>query len=294
MVSMAFLLAALAVRAQSVSFINLADNAERMAMGGTDVSYSVSRLQERGYSGSVEASYVVWEPSALSSSSIRLYMLDGFARLGENCGLIAKGKLNSISQYVSLDGNGNQGKPYSPLEFMAGLGLYYHVGSNISLLTQVNLISSKLAVNFAGTTVAADIGVAYDWNDLSLALTARNLGPKLKYAESAKEKLPMVVMFGAEKHFGLNRSSLEVALDAGFMPLHPCAVAKVGAKYSIRYVFDIMAGYHFGSNSQIEPRYGTVGLGVHVSKLNLSAVYYITNARSPLKNTFAFTVGARF
>lgn len=290
---MTVLLAGLSATAQSVLFVNLPDNARRMAMGGADVSYSVSRLQERGYHGSAEATYFIWEPGTLGNN-MQYYMFDGYAALSERCGIIVEGKLHKIKNYVEMDGDGNPGKTFDPSEFMAGLGLYNRIGDNISLLTQVNLISSKLATKFAGKTVAADIGVAYDMNDVSFALTVRNLGPKLKYAESARSNLPMVVMLGAEKHFGLGGSGLEVAVDAGYMPLHSCAVAKVGAKYSIKYIVDVMAGYHFGSKAAVEPSYATVGLGVNVSVLELSAAYIIATSPWAPRNTLAFTLGARF
>ena len=289
LVSVTLLLAAMSLRGQSVSFVNMPDNARRLAQGGTDVSYSVSRLPERGYSGSVEATFFMWDPGALN-----LYMLDGYARLGERLALSAKGRLHSIKSYVEMDGNGNLGKTFNPSEYLVGVGLHYRVGNNISLLGQVNLISSKLATNFTGQTVAADIGVAYDMNDISFALTARNVGPDLKYAGSAHSNLPMVVMLGAEKIFGINGNGLDVAVDAGYMPLHSCFVAKVGASFSIHYLVDIMAGYHFGGNDAVEPSYATVGLGLNLSVFELSAAYIISSSSWVPRNSLAFTLGARF
>lgn len=289
LVSVTLLLAAMSLRGQSVSFVNMPDNARRLAQGGTDVSYSVSRLPERGYSGSVEATYFMWDPGSLN-----LYMLDGYARLGERLALSAKGRLHSIKSYVEMDGNGNLGKTFNPSEYLVGVGLHYRVGDNISLLGQVNLISSKLATNFTGQTVAADIGVAYDMNDISFALTARNVGQDLKYAGSAHSNLPMVVMLGAEKIFGINGNGLDVAVDAGYMPLHSCFVAKVGASFSIHYLVDIMAGYHFGGNDAVEPSYATVGLGLNLSVFELSAAYIISSSSWVPRNSLAFTLGARF
>ena len=289
LVSVMLLLSALSLRGQSVSFVNMPDNARRLAQGGTDVSYSVSRLPERGYRASVEATYFMWEPGALN-----LYMVDGYAWLGQRLALSAKGRLHSIKSYEETDRNGNPGKTYNPSEYMFGLGLHYSVGNNISLLGQVNLISSNLATNFTGKTVAADIGVAYDMNDISFALTARNLGPDLKYSGSMHSNLPMIVMLGAEKYIGVSGNRLDVAVDAGYMPLHSCFLAKAGASFSIQYLVDIMAGYHFSGNNAVEPSYATVGLGLNVSVFELSAAYIISSSSWAPRNSLAFTLGARF
>jgi len=78
------------------------------------------------------------------------------------------------------------------------------------------------------------------------------------------------------------------------MPLHSCALAKAGIQFSLFNVADVMAGYHYGSNSRIEPSYATVGLGVNIKALRLGAAYVIPGVSSALENTLAFSLGARF
>lgn len=288
------LLAAVAAKAQTVSFINLPDNAERLALGGTDVAYDVSRMQESGYHGSAEATYFIWEPSALGIGTVGRYMADGYARLGESFAISARGRFNSTRSLTYMDDSGRPGVGFTASEFMAGVGLHYRPANALSVMARVNLISSNLAANFAAKTVAADVGVAYGFNDLSFALTLRNLGPKLKYAETASESLPMAVLLGAEYIMGLGSHMLDLSADAGFMPVQKCALVKVGARLSLFSIADIMAGCHFAGNSLVEPSYATVGLGANISLLRLSAAYIIAGSTSPLKNTMAFTLGARF
>lgn len=293
-ISIVLLLAAVAAQAQAVSFINLPDNAARMALGGSDVSYDVSRLQERGYYGSAEATYFIWEPSMHAGGSVGRYMADGYARLGESFGISARGRVNSVRSLSYMDDSGKPGVGFNSTEFMAGVGVHYRPFNNISVLARVDLISSNLAANFAAKVVAADLGVAYDFNDLSVALTVRNLGSKLRYSGSAEEALPTAVLLGGEYLFGAGRHVVDISADAGFMPLQKCALAKVGVRLSLFSVVDIMAGYHYGSNSQLEPSYATAGLGAQISFLRLSAAYVIAGKSSPMKNTMAFTLGARF
>ena len=95
-----------------------------------------------------------------------------------------------------MDDSGKPGVGFNSTEFMAGVGVHYRPFNNISVLARVDLISSNLAANFAAKVVAADLGVAYDFNDLSVALTVRNLGSKLRYAGSVEEALPTAVLLG--------------------------------------------------------------------------------------------------
>jgi len=291
LVSAALLLSAFAAGAQSVPFVNIADNARRMALGGADAAYSASKILDESYKGSADATYMMWQPQALGNN---LFLLDGYYKLSDKFALAAGGRFNMYRPYVAMDGNGNPGASFTPSEYMAFLGFHFGAADNLAVMADVKMISSSIAPKYAGSAFAADLGVAYDIDGLTLALSARNLGTKLSYSKTVQNKLPMTVLLGAEKTFEFGDNALDLALDAGYMPLHSCMVAKAGAEFSIQRIFDIRAGYHFGSNKAVEPSYATVGIGANVNVVRLGFTYFVAGGDSPLKNTLAFSVGARF
>lgn len=290
-ISAAVLLAATCAWAQSVPFVNLADNARRMALGGADAAYSVSKILDESYKGSVDATYLMWQPQALNNNIV---LADGYFRLSDKFAISAGGRFNMYKPYDTMNATGNPSGTFTPSEMMAFIGLNASAADNLAILADVKFITSKLAAKYSGQAVAADLGVAYDIDGLTLALSARNLGTKLSYSKTVQSNLPMTVLLGAEKSLEIGENALDFAVDAGYMPLHSCMVAKAGAEFSIQRIFDIRAGYHFGSNKAIEPSYATVGIGANVNVVRLGVAYFIAGGDSPLKNTLAFSVGARF
>ena len=291
LVSAALLLSAFAVRAQSVPFVNIADNARRMALGGADAAYSASKILDENYKGSADATYMMWQPQALGNN---LILADGYFRLSDRFALAAGGRFNMYKPYESMNATGNPGASFTPSEYMAFLGFHFGATDNLAVMANVKMISSSIAPKYSGNAFAADFGVAYDIDGLTIALSARNLGTKLSYSKTVQNNLPMTVLLGAEKAFEFGDNALSLALDAGYMPLHSSMVAKAGAEFSIQRIFDIRAGYHFGSNKAVEPSYATVGIGANVNVVRLGFAYFIAGGDSPLKNTLAFSVGARF
>ena len=291
LVSAALLLSAFAVRAQSVPFLNIADNARRMALGGADAAYSASKILDESYKGSADATYMMWQPQALGNN---LFLLDGYYKLSDKFALAAGGRFNMYKPYDTMNETGNPGASYTPSEMMGFLGFHFGAADNLAIIANAKFISSKLASKYEGTAIAADLGVAYDFDGLTLALSARNIGSKLSYSKTVQNNLPMTVLLGAEKTFEFGDNALDLALDAGYMPLHSSMVAKAGAEFSIQHIFDIRAGYHFGSNKAVEPSYATVGIGANVKVVRLCFAYFIAGGDSPIKNTLAFSVGARF
>jgi len=291
LVSAALLLSAFAVSAQSVPFVNIADNARRMALGGADAAYSASKILDENYKGSADVTYMMWQPQALGNN---LFLLDGYYKLSDNFALAAGGRFNMYKPYEAMNATGNPGASFTPSEYMAFLGVHFGAADNLAVMANVKMISSSIAPKYAGNAFAADLGLAYDLDGLTLAISARNLGTKLSYSKKVQNNLPMTVLLGAEKTFEFGDNALDLALDAGYMPLHSCAVARAGAEFSIQRIFDIRAGYHFGSNKAVEPSYATVGIGANVKVVRLGIAYFIAGGDSPLKNTLAFSVGARF
>ena len=291
LISTAAVLAAMTIHAQSVSFINLSDNARRMAMGGADAAYSVSKVLDDSYAhGTADASYMMWQPQALGNN---IFMLDGFYRFGK-FGISAGGRYNMYKPLAAMSDQGNPGASFTPSEFMAFVGFHYGILENLAVMANVKFISSTLMAKYSGSAVAADLGVAYDVSGVKIALSARNLGSRLTYAKNVQNNLPMTVLLGGEKAFAIGSHTLDVALDAGYMPLHSCFVARAGAEFSIMNIMDIRAGYHFGSNSKVEPGYASVGVGANINAVRLGATYFIAGGSSPLRNTLAFSLGARF
>lgn len=281
----AALLVSTSIDAQTVPFVNLGYNSEQMAMGGTNATYNgaaafsdVSRA---------ELSFFKWQPEASNSS---MFGLNAAVKAGGKLAILLDGKYNAFPEITGYDGSGNPSGIIKPIQMYAALGASYAVTDNLGLALKAKYISDKLTDVAKAGAVCADLSIDYHTEGLDIALTASNIGSKLNYGSSSYS-LPMLVKAGAVKEFNAGEKiAIKLAADAGYVISAKSFTAGIGAELGIAKIFDIRAGYHIGTNQ--EPSFASVGIGVNISVVRLSAVYLIGPAAAG--NTLGATLGFAF
>lgn len=283
-VSLLLLLPA-ALKAQTVPFVNLGYNAEQMAMGGTNATYNTAAaFSDKSYA---DISWFNWQPKGANSTMLGV---DAGIKAGSNLAILVDGKYNAFPEFQGYDINGNPSGSIKSSQMYAALGASYAITENFGFALKAKFIQDNLTNDAKGSAVCADISFGYHKDGLDVALTTANIGSKLKYG-SAAHNLPMTVKAGVAKKFDASEnSSIKLAADAGYIVTAKSLTAGVGAEFCLANIFDIRAGYHLGTNG--EPSFASVGLGLDVSVLRISAAYLIGPKEAG--NTIAASLGFAF
>lgn len=281
----ALILIPVAISAQTVPFVNLGYNAEQMAMGGTNATYNGAAAFSD--SSSADLSFFNWQPKASGSS---MFGLNAAVKAGGGLAVLLDGKFNSFPEIKGYDIDGNPSGSFKSSQMYAAVGAAYAPNDNIGLFLKAKFVSDKLTDQAKAGAVCADLGVNYHIDGMDIALVASNIGSKLNYGSSSYS-LPMLVKAGAVKSFAFSgKVGLKLALDAGYIISAQSLAAGIGAELNLIQMIDIRAGYHLGTNA--EPSFASVGLGVNVSVLRLSAVCLIGPKEAG--NTIGASLGFAF
>lgn len=134
-----------------------------------------------------------------------------------------------------LEGRDEQGRPNGSFgaadTALALTGAYGGVGGTVKFL------ESRLADRSA-TSFAADLGVMRSVRGVSLGVSARNLGPGLRYADQT-EALPTAVALGAATRLG---GAFLISVDVSRQTGSGRTVFAVGSEYAIHPAFALRAG----------------------------------------------------
>ncbi|MDO5442173.1 MAG: PorV/PorQ family protein [Bacteroidia bacterium] len=279
------LLCSVCASAQTVPFVNLGYNAEQMAMGATNATYNgASAFMDKS---TVDISYFNWQPKASNSSMIGL---NAAVKAGSRIAVLVDGKYNALPEMDGYDSFGNPSGTITSSQMYAAFGAAYAVKDNISAFLKFKFVSDKITDDTKAGAVCADLGVNYHKDGLDAALAASNIGSKLDYGTSTYS-LPMMVKAGAVKTLPTGeKSTVKLSADAGYILSAKSLSAGVGAELDLLDMIDFRAGYHLGT--QAEPSFASVGLGLDVSILRVSAAYLIGPAEAG--NTVAATLGLAF
>lgn len=287
---LAIVLPSFALSAQTASFLNVPENARDMAMGGLNVTGDASCvLDDSVVDASV--SYYKWAPGGLANDILNADLSYKIGKIG----VLAEARINGYPGFTMYDASGAELGNYTPAEFVAGLGAAYAVTEDFSMSLMAKYVSSKLTPEMNAGAFCADFNALYRINGLTFGLLASNLGTKLKYSDSSAAALPMLVKLGAENEFVFNdKIGLSVGIEAGCIAQsgQNSVVASAGVALKMLNMISVMAGYHFSSNSKLEPSYASAGLGFDIKGISISAAYLISSA--PIGNTLGVSLGFRF
>ncbi len=279
------LLSQVSAGAQTVPFVNLGYNAEQMAMGATNATYNGAAAFSEV--STADISYFNWQPAASGSTMLGL---DAAVKAGSRIAVLVDGKFNALPDIQGFDSFGNPSGTIKSSQLYAALGASYAITDNIAAFLKAKFVSDKLTDDAKAGAVCADLGFNYHTDGLDVAIMAANLGSKLNYG-TASYSLPMLVKAGAVKDFQAGEKfAVKLAADAGYILSAKSLSAGVGAEFSLMDMIALRAGYHIGT--EMEPSFATVGLGVNVSVLRVSAAYIIGPKEAG--NSLAATLGFAF
>ncbi len=279
------LLCQVSAGAQTVPFVNLGYNAEQMAMGATNATYNGAAAFSEV--STADISYFNWQPAASGSTMLGL---DAAVKAGSRIAVLVDGKFNALPEIQGFDSFGNPSGTIKSSQLYAALGASYAITDNIAAFLKAKFVSDKLTDDAKAGAVCADLGFNYHTDGLDVAIMAANLGSKLNYG-TASYSLPMLVKAGAVKDFQAGEKfAVKLAADAGYILSAKSLSAGVGAEFSLMDMIALRAGYHIGT--EMEPSFATVGLGVNVSVLRVSAAYIIGPKEAG--NSLAATLGFAF
>ena len=287
---LAIVLPCLSLSAQTASFLNLPENAKDMAMGGLNVTGDASCVLD-DITMDASVSYYKWAPGALGNDVLNADLSYCIGKIG----ILAEARVNGYPAYTMYDANGAPLEDYTPNEFVAGLGAAYAVMEDLSMSLMAKYVGSKLTSDVNAAAFCADFNALYRINGLTLGLLASNLGTKLKYSESSVAALPMLLKLGAKNEFVFtDKIGLSAGLEGGCIAQsgQNSITASAGLALKMLDMISVMAGYHFSSNSKLDPSYASAGLGFDIKGISISAAYLISSA--PIGNTLGASLGYRF
>lgn len=169
----------------------------------------------------------------LSFSHVQLYegaKLDAFSAGTQNVAV----SFQRLGQ-GRLEGRDEQGRPtgsYGAADTAVALsGAYNGLGATVKFL------DSRLADRSA-SSYAVDLGAMRAWRGLNFGVSARNLGPGLRYSDQT-EALPTAVALGAATRLG---GVLLVSVDVAQRVATRRTVVAVGTEYAVHPAFSLRAG----------------------------------------------------
>lgn len=285
----ALVVSAVTMNAQSVSFLNAAENTRELAMGGMNVAGDAAIvLEDTDFNASV--SYYRWSPKGVGTN---IGSMEVSYRLGK-IGIFTEGRTNAYAPYPAYDGNGLATGEYKPGELSLGLGAAWAITPDLAASVFAKYVSSKLAPEAEAAAFCADLNLIYRHRNLTAGLQAANIGSKLNYS-TVKTPLPMMIKLGVQNDFNLgDRFGLLAGIDAGYISQGQSGtfLVSVGADLKMFDILSVMAGYRFSTDSTFEPSYFSAGLGAEISVVSITAAYLISKA--PIGNTLALTLKVSF
>lgn len=233
---------------QTVSFLNILQDARAMGMGGASVAMSANAFAMHNNPAAISlsesrfaigANYTMWQPTSAKNN---LMGIAGYFKIGDKFGIGLNGRYLTHPSYEVTDGGGAISTPFSPNEYAIDLGFSYKIISGLSIGATIKYIGSSMADSefvpdyLNGTAFAADIAVMYKLGKLNIALMGTNLGTKISYGATdifGKYNLPAMIKAGvgydlilAEKH------KLTATLEANYLIYQKGFAAGAGVEYS--------------------------------------------------------------
>lgn len=285
----ALVVSAISMNAQSVSFLNAAENSRELAMGGMNVAGDAAIvLEDNAFNAS--ASYYRWSPKGVGTN---IGSAEVGYRLGK-AGIFAECRGNGYDPYPAYDGNGLATGSYRPGELSLGLGAAWAITPKLAASVLAKYVGSKLAPEAKASAFCADLNLIYRHRNLTAGLQAANIGSRLNYS-TVKTPLPMMIKLGVQNDFNLgDRFRLLAGIDAGYISQGQFSTFTVSAGADLKMfdIISVMAGYRFSTDRSFEPSYLSAGLGAEISVVSIAAAYLISPA--PVGNTFALSLGFSF
>lgn len=285
---------------QTAQFLTVSPDSYSLSLGGTGVISPASAFAIYNnnaatalspFKGAFAASYTMWQPATTDN---QLMSLSGFIKMGKRSAISLGSRLFLYPAYDLSNPQGIVTGAFNPRELSVDLGYAYNISGSFSAAATVHYISSKMGPQAAGSAFAADLGLMYQPGNLSLGLTATNLGSKIDYGYGPYS-LPAQIKLGAAYCFSLQEKHLlSVTVQAGYLIVNSGITAGIGLEYSYNNLISLRVGGHYGDPEKGIPSHLSAGLGFKFKGLTLNAAYLLAQKDSPLANSLSVGLGWAF
>ena len=285
---------------QTAQFLTVSPDSYSLSLGGTGVISPANAFAIYNnnaatalspFKGAFAASYTMWQPTTTDN---QLMSLSGFIKMGKRSAISLGSRLFLYPAYDLSNPQGSVTGAFNPRELSVDLGYAYNISGSFSAAATVHYISSKMGPQAAGSAFAADLGLMYQPGNLSLGLTATNLGSKIDYGYGPYS-LPAQIKLGAAYCFSLQEKHLlSVTVQAGYLIVNSGITAGIGLEYSYNNLISLRVGGHYGDPEKGIPSHLSAGLGLNFKGLTLNAAYLLAQKNSPLANSLSVGLGWAF
>ena len=172
------------------------------------------------------------------------------------------------------------------------------VGANLKYIGSVLWSKDMLPDAKTASAFGADISIMYQIKGVNISLGVTNLGSKLKYGTTdifTANNLASAARLGVGYNAKLaQKHDLNVSLEGDCL-FSGEFVGGAGLEYVFNDMVYVRGGYHYGETTNVVQSYGAVGIGLRFAGVNIDGTYMIpTASNSPMKNTFAISLGYSF
>ncbi len=296
----AIVLASTQIYAQSVPFLNVNADPYSHSMGGTTLTLGQNAFtmsnnasamvlsEEKFHFG---GSYNTWQPDFMNNQNIGFAAYGVFGKFAIGIG----GKMFGYESYDVISSSGAATGTFTPKESAFEGAVALKISDAISAGINLRTISSKLGEDASASAFGADISLTYHKEKLTIAAAVTNLGGEISYSSESSYALPSMAKAGAGYSFDLAEShKLNVNAEGKLLLDESEIMAGLGAEYVYNNMLKFRAGYNMGSEKAI-PSYGSVGLGLQLSFVNVDAAYIFGGGEnSVLNGSFGVALGFRF
>ncbi len=298
---------------ESMGFTRAIQDPVSAGMGGAGVvlgnawsSYrNAAALPFADFRFDVAAGYQGWCPSSddpTSDVNVGVAWNIGKKR---NVSVTAGFTYGICDSYDIFDSSGNSKGTFTPNEIQANVGVAWKFVDFLSVGVNVKYLGNKLADGVSNDAVSTDIFLMTKLSDFKIALGVSSLGSSVDSSSGESFSLPASITLGAGySHVFGGKHGLDILLDGDYYYNSSTASVAFGAGYTWNDHVSVRAGYHYGSENSksdgsvvscVIPSYASVGIGGKVLGIRIDAAYLIpTGSNSPLKNTFALSLGYSF
>lgn len=261
----------------AADFLHIGLGARAAGMGGAFTA--VSEGAQSAY----------WNPASLASGSSTEIALGHFAwfqditveqgafahNFGERSSLAGSIGFLNYGTIDGRDGSGVATGDISVYDWYGAVSYAFAVTPQLSLGATGKYINQKLD-DLSASTFAADIGVRYQFEHVTLAVVGANLGPDMDF-EGVKEHLPSSVRVGVAADFMDRRLLAAVEVDRR---IHGGTVLRNGLEYGFRNQYFVRAGYNFypGQDDRSFGAGPSFGVGLRLEQFDLDYAYTLQDS----------------
>lgn len=232
--------------------------------------------------------YSRWQPDIAGRND---FAIGAFYKFADRFTVALGARGLFYGETVLVGGDGMHGETLSPKDLSVDLSFGMKIIDGFS--AAVNAHYYRMDNLSAGNGFAADIEMMYAHRYFTAALSAKNLGPALSYADGAKVSMPAEVRAGVSSSFDFAGDAvcLAPAVDVSYFVPVSAVSAAAGVELKLFKILSLRGGYRFSSDTAALPSYASVGAGVEFFGVNVDAAYYIGTGVSPVGNSFRICLG---